>query len=96
MKSKHLPEFRFSKFEEMNLKGEKKMKRHIGTRRASLIIAAGIVVLLAATGAMAQRRRVAVVRHPHLCVMRSPFAPAILSTASCPEKWSCVPHARPL
>lgn len=54
------------------------MKHHIGSKRASLIIAAGIFLLLAATGAVAQRRRAVVVhpaRHPvaarHALVVRS-------------------------
>ena len=42
------------------------MKLNIGSRRALLVVAAGIMLLLTATGAMAQRRRVVVhpVRHP--------------------------------
>src|SRR6266550_1004018 len=54
------------------------MKLNIGSRRALLVIAAGIMLLMTATGAMAQRRRVVVVRparHPvaarHALVVRT-------------------------
>jgi hypothetical protein len=53
------------------------MKLNIGSSRALLVIAAGIMLLLTATGAMAQRRRVVVhpARHPvaarHALVVRT-------------------------
>ena len=53
------------------------MKLNIGSRRALLVIAAGIMLVLTTTGAMAQRRRVVVhpARHPvaarHALVVRT-------------------------